>query len=65
MSKKILKLAGRRPMLLVIIVMATLTLGLLFSGWLTPMPIKAQAAMAHSRMLKPPTALSPALPQIA
>ncbi len=41
MSKKVLKYAGRRPMLLALI-MATLTLGLLFSGWLTPTPGKAQ-----------------------
>jgi hypothetical protein len=42
MSKKVLKLAGRQPMLLALIVMATFTLGLLFSGWLTPTPGKAQ-----------------------
>lgn len=42
MSKKVLKLAGRRPILLALFVMATLTLGLLFSGWLTPTPGKAQ-----------------------
>jgi hypothetical protein len=42
MSKKVLKLAGKRPMLLAIIVMATFTLGLLFSGWLTPTPGRAQ-----------------------
>ena len=42
MSKKVLKLAGKRPMLLALIIMATLTLGLLFSGWLTPTPGKAQ-----------------------
>ncbi len=36
MSKKVLNYAGKRPMLLALIVMATLTLGLLFSGWLTP-----------------------------
>jgi hypothetical protein len=42
MSKKVLKLAGRQPMLLALIVMATFTIGLLFSGWLTPMPGKAQ-----------------------
>ena len=29
-------------MLLALIVMATITIGLLFSGWLTPAPIKAQ-----------------------
>src|ERR1035437_10008910 len=46
MSKKALKLVGQRPMLLVIIVMATLTIGLLFSGWLTPTPGKAQQGMA-------------------
>ena len=34
--------AGRRPMLLALIVMATFTFGLLFSGWLTPTPGKAQ-----------------------
>jgi hypothetical protein len=42
MSKKVLKLAGRQPMLLALIVMATFTLALLFSGWLTPTPGKAQ-----------------------
>jgi hypothetical protein len=42
MSKKVLNYAGKRPMLLAILVMATLTLGLLFSGWLTPTPGKAQ-----------------------
>jgi hypothetical protein len=42
MSKKVLKLAGRRPMLLALIVMATVTLGLLISGWLTPAPLRAQ-----------------------
>jgi hypothetical protein len=41
MSKKVLNYAGKRPMLLALI-MATLTLGLLFSGWLTPTPGKAQ-----------------------
>jgi hypothetical protein len=44
MSKKVLKLAGKRPMLLAIIVMATFTLGLLFTGWLTPTPVKAQSS---------------------
>jgi len=43
MSKKVLKLAGRRPMLLAV-VMATLILGLLFSGWLTPTPSRAQTS---------------------
>ena len=42
MSKKALKLAGRRPMLLALIVMATLVLGIVFSGWLTPTRVKAQ-----------------------
>jgi hypothetical protein len=42
MSEKVLKLARRRPMLLALIVMATITIGLLFSGWLTPAPTKAQ-----------------------
>ena len=42
MSKKMLKIASRRPMLLALIVMATLTFGLLFSGWFTPTPGKAQ-----------------------
>jgi hypothetical protein len=42
MSNKVLKLAGRRPMLLALFIMATLTLGLLFSGWLTPTSGKAQ-----------------------
>jgi hypothetical protein len=42
MSKKVLNYAGRRPMLLAVI-MTTLTLGLLFSGWLTPTPGRAQA----------------------
>jgi len=42
MSEKVLKLAGKRPMLLAIIVMATFTLGLLFSGWLTPTRGNAQ-----------------------
>jgi len=42
MSKKVLKLAGRRPMLLALIVMATLALGIVFSGWLTPTRLKAQ-----------------------
>jgi hypothetical protein len=42
MSKKVLNYAGKRPMLLAFLVMATLTLGLLFSGWLTPTPGKAQ-----------------------
>ncbi len=49
MSKKVLKLAGQRPMLLALIVMATLTLGLLFSGWLTPTPAKAQSGAADSQ----------------
>jgi hypothetical protein len=42
MSKKVLKLAGRQPMLLALLVMATFTVGLLFSGWLTPTPGTAQ-----------------------
>jgi hypothetical protein len=42
MSKRVLKMAGRRPILLALI-MATLTLGLLFSGWLMPISVKAQA----------------------
>ena len=42
MSKKVLNYAGKRPMLLALI-MSTLTLGLLFSGWLTPPAAKAQA----------------------
>ena len=42
MSKKVLNYAGKRPMLLAILVMATLTLGLLFSGWFTPTQGKAQ-----------------------
>jgi len=42
MSKKVLKLAGRRPMVLALFVMATLTVSLLFSGWLTPTPSRAQ-----------------------
>jgi hypothetical protein len=41
MSKKVLKIAGRRPMLLALI-MATITIGLLFSGWLAPTPGRAQ-----------------------
>jgi hypothetical protein len=41
MSKKVLKLAGKRPILLALIVMATFTLGLLFSGWLTPSHLRA------------------------
>src|ERR1035437_1644214 len=45
MSKKALKLVGQRPML-AFIIMATLTLGLLFSGWLAPTPGKAQQGMA-------------------
>jgi hypothetical protein len=47
MSKKVLKLAGRQPMLLALIVMATFTLGLLFSGWLTPTPGKAQPSQPN------------------
>jgi hypothetical protein len=47
MSKKALKLAGRHPMLLALI-MATLALGLLFSGWLTPLPTRAQAGGGNS-----------------
>jgi hypothetical protein len=47
MSKKVLKLAGRRPMLLALIVMATFTIGLLFSGWLTPTPGKAQPSQQN------------------
>jgi len=42
MSKIVLKLAGRRSMVLALFIMATLTLGLLFSGWFTPIPGKAQ-----------------------
>ena len=42
MSKKALNIASKRPMLLALIVMATITIGLLFSGWLAPVPIKAQ-----------------------
>jgi hypothetical protein len=42
MSEKVLKLARRQPMFLALIVMATITIGLLFSGWLTPAPVKAQ-----------------------
>lgn len=43
MSKKALKLAGRRPMLLaLIIVMTIFAFGLLVSGWLTPIPGRAQ-----------------------
>ncbi len=42
MSEKVLKLAGKRPIMLVVLVMATLTLGLLFSGWLTPTTSRAQ-----------------------
>jgi len=42
MSKKVLKIAGRRPMLLALIIMATLAFGILFSGWLTPARVKAQ-----------------------
>jgi hypothetical protein len=42
MSKKVLNYAGRRPMLLALI-MATAILGLLFSGWLTPTPGRAQS----------------------
>jgi hypothetical protein len=45
MSKKVLKLTGQRPMLLAII-MATLTLGLLFSGWFTPTSLQAQTGGA-------------------
>jgi hypothetical protein len=41
MSKKVLNYAGRRPMLLALI-MATTILGLLFSGWFTPTPGRAQ-----------------------
>jgi hypothetical protein len=41
MSKKVLNYAGRQPMLLALI-MATIVLGLLFSGWLTPSPMRAQ-----------------------
>jgi hypothetical protein len=42
MSEKVLKLAGRRPILLGLIIMATITIGLLFSGWLAPTPGRAQ-----------------------
>jgi hypothetical protein len=42
MSKKVLNYAGKRPMLLAILVMATFTLGLLFSGWFTPTAVRAQ-----------------------
>jgi hypothetical protein len=42
MSKKVLNYAGRRPMLLALIVMATVAFGLVFTGWLTPTPGKAQ-----------------------
>jgi hypothetical protein len=42
MSEKVLKYAGRRSMLLALIIMPTITIGLLFSGWLAPVPIKAQ-----------------------
>ena len=42
MSKKVLNYAGKRPMLLALTIMATLTLGLLFSGWLTPTTGRAQ-----------------------
>lgn len=52
MSKKVLNYAGQRPMLLAILVMATLALGLLFSGWLTPTSAKAQHAMASPQPKK-------------
>ncbi len=42
MSKKVLKLTGKRPMLLALIIVATFMLGLIFSGWFTPTPSKAQ-----------------------
>jgi hypothetical protein len=42
MSKKVLNYAGKRPMLLALTIMATLSIGLLFSGWLTPMAGRAQ-----------------------
>jgi hypothetical protein len=35
-------MAGRRPILLALIIMATVTIGLLLSGWLTPAPGRAQ-----------------------
>jgi len=34
--------------MLLVLIMATLTLGLLFSGWLTPTPGKAQAGGGNS-----------------
>jgi hypothetical protein len=52
MSKKALKLANRHPMLLALI-MATLTLGLLFSGWLTPSHLRAAGA-TYSNPTPPP-----------
>ena len=54
MSKKVLKIAGRRPMLLALLIMATITIGLLFSGWLTPTPTKAQngGSRIHHQMWK-------------
>ena len=42
MSKKVLKIAGERRTLLALIVMATLVLGIVISGWLTPTRSKAQ-----------------------
>jgi hypothetical protein len=48
MSKKVLKPAVRRPMLLALI-MATAILGLLFSGWLTPTPSKAQPSQQNAQ----------------
>jgi len=53
MSKKVLKLAGKRPMLLAAIIMATFTLGLLFSGWLTPSHLRASGA-TYSDPTSPP-----------
>ncbi len=48
MSKKVLKLAGKRPILLALIILATFALGIIFSGWLTPTPSKAQQYAADS-----------------
>ena len=49
MSKKMLKMAGRRPILLALIIMATVTIGLLLSGWFTPAPGRAQPGQSNPR----------------
>jgi hypothetical protein len=57
MSEKVLKIAGRRPMLLALIIMATIATGMLFSGWLAPAPVRAQPGQPDpDRVSKPPTA---------